>query len=84
MPIMRKRTRSNSLPDTRPCSMQVQSVSRFEGLDPELDGINTELESLLNGINQSLHEMQENLRRGEPKKGKKMITDDVSCNPDVI
>ncbi|XP_022086874.1 stAR-related lipid transfer protein 13-like isoform X3 [Acanthaster planci] len=65
VPIMRKRTRSNSLPDTRPCSMQVQNVTRFEGVDPELDGINTELEKLLNGINQSLHEMQENLRRDE-------------------
>ena len=65
VPVMRKRTRSNSLPDTRPCSMQVQNVSRFEAGDPELDGINTELQSLLNGINQSLHEMQENLRRGQ-------------------
>ncbi|XP_038056536.1 rho GTPase-activating protein 7-like isoform X2 [Patiria miniata] len=65
VPVMRKRTRSNSLPDTRPCSMQVQNVTRFEGADPELDGINTELEKLLNGINQSLHEMQENLRRDE-------------------
>ncbi|XP_071787693.1 rho GTPase-activating protein 7-like isoform X3 [Asterias amurensis] len=65
VPMLRKRTRSNSLPDTRPCSMQVQSVTRFEAADPELDGINTELESLLNGINQSLHEMQENLRKDE-------------------
>ena len=68
-PILRKRTRSNSLPDTRPIRLRETSLMESGLGSPELDSevtdLSAELEQLLNGINESIHEMQENYRRGE-------------------
>ncbi|XP_072039854.1 rho GTPase-activating protein 7-like [Amphiura filiformis] len=68
-PVQRKRTRSNSLPDTRPLKYRDTCMSESGLDDPELDAevtdLSAELEQLLNGINESIHEMTENYRRVE-------------------
>ena len=68
-PVQRKRTRSNSLPDCRPIKIRETYLTESGLDDPELDlevtDLSAELEQLLNGINESIHEMTENYRRGE-------------------
>ena len=69
-PVQRKRTRSNSLPDTRPLKMREAHLAEHDlYADPEFESsvtdLSAELEQLLNGINESIHEMTSSCCRGE-------------------
>ncbi|XP_030836720.1 rho GTPase-activating protein 7 isoform X2 [Strongylocentrotus purpuratus] len=62
-----KRDRSNSLPNAGPEGIRESMLSNEVDLELEAEvmGLSSELERLLTGINESIHELEENIKKAE-------------------